>query len=246
MKRNFTLIELLVVIAIITILSALLLPALQQARERGRGIKCLNQEKQLGICMRLYAEDYNGFMGVRYYPGGGDTSLRSAPRLLYDLKYLLFPKRTTAFSSVNYYSVQCPGMLYTTTSNPDHYTYGIPFSLSSLPESTLVMCTVAADPSRQEVFIITPKIKHPTMIPLVLDTFRPDVKANHMAFTISNGTQQANCKPIAKHGEGVNVAFFDGHAGSMNKQNFAEYKASVETPLSGLRIYNKNFIAIDL
>ena len=102
MKKQFTLIELLVVIAIIAILAAMLLPALQSARARGRTADCLSTIRQLNMTASQYAEAYNA------YPHGTQTGEVNEPKMSWNIRLIRFATtRTGDFSNFDAKFLHC-------------------------------------------------------------------------------------------------------------------------------------------
>ena len=230
-KRNFTLIELLVVIAIIAILASMLLPALQQARERANTVKCASNFNTSGKAISHYVADSNDFMPMlgsivfmtssgqmrNYWPG-----LTHANMLYAGIR---IRKGVTYRSAYMCPSAKPDEEAVYWTLDPDdrrYCTQGYNFSFSD----------TTAGPNKPG--LRNRKVTrwlYPTRLLSMGDSLTPSI--SYYAFTDTD-TSASQRKMKARHNGGCNLLFGDGHVGWLKQGQIPDEKVK-----SG--IYKKAF-----
>lgn len=190
---NFTLIELLIVIAVIAILIAMLLPALQKAREAASNIACVNNIKQWGMNYLNYAQDYNGSLpGARgFYLADGGTQGTYGCAVI---ARTLWPKDTERTNQVRKYACPVAKRMYP---NFNIYESRLTYAVN------LHLPPAANGSTDQYVHPNIFKIRVPTMTPILGDA-RP--KATEWEWNLNAGEYGHE-----RHNLRMNRFFVDGH-----------------------------------
>jgi prepilin-type N-terminal cleavage/methylation domain-containing protein len=128
-RRGFTLIELLVVIAIIAILAALLLPTLANAKKKAQETSCINNQKEFGLGLILYADDYhNNYLpfeqaGGFYQVPNGVPFTGYTPEAAYDACVQALTNSLLFIYVKNVAIFHCPGDTRVMDTPGDGYAY---------------------------------------------------------------------------------------------------------------------------
>jgi prepilin-type N-terminal cleavage/methylation domain-containing protein/prepilin-type processing-associated H-X9-DG protein len=217
-RKQFTLIELLVVIAIIAILASMLLPALNNARDRAKAISCANNARQISSAFSLYIND-----NYDYFPhyGGGPDSINL------DNNTWNTALKNSYLPSWNIF--RCPAHV-TDRYDAKYAHYG--YNSSNIGSSARL--NGGTTPAKAG------KIKRPSTKLVATDSFRWD--ANYIKgggyrgyYILSDGPSPYGSGsaylPYAIHSDAFNVIWVDGHVSSV--------KASLKNPHVA---YNENVL----
>ena len=195
MKKAFTLIELLVVIAIIAILMSILMPTLNRAREQGKRIACLNNLKQMVLAWNFYADDYNGkIVNANTHAGEPGAWVHWEDTMSESQKIQNVETGALFHYVPNIKLYKCP-----TGIRGEVCTYSIPDYMNG----HLAIAGATPNPLKNRN-----DIRHPGQQIVFLDEGRLTASS----FTIYHYKELWWDQITARHGDGTNFSFVDGHS----------------------------------
>ena len=254
-KSAFTLIELLVVIAIIAILAAILLPALNSARERGRSASCINNLKQVFHPLMAYAEANNDYSPSGYGDADGATPYGSWACWMAYKGYMDIRFDTLAYLELVKTLLRCPSLPVLSPETDRSQSYGHYGMISTWREwhSDFTYTPVGSQANigvnYNNRYYIFKKIPNPSSFGLVADSWDEGRKHMHQVIRQISGsgygaapnTYNDGSFALAHNGNG-NMLMVDGHVESWSEGqvNSAGGKSVAEKKTTNIS-YTKTF-----